>query len=219
MSATSRGLQGRRRFGRLPHRCLKAGQGKIGVRPADHRPRQRKTFRIAALGGGLERRTAGIRKTEQFGSLVECFADGVVDSGSESIVIAHALDCENLGVAARRQQYQKGKGDAGGETRRQRMRLEMVDSEERLADRDRDPLGRHQPDQHASDQARSRRRRDAVEISRRHPRLRERARDQQVDDLDMGARRDLRHNPAVGRMSRNLTHHFVGQDLTRAVRP
>ena len=35
----------------------------------------------------------------------------------------------------------------------------------------------------------------------------------------MGARRDLRHDAAEGRMGRDLTHHLVGENLARAVGP
>ena len=46
---------------------------------------------------------------------------------------------------------------------------------------------------------------------------RERAGDQQVDDLDMGAGRDLRHDAAERRVRGDLAHHFVGEDFARAV--
>ncbi len=89
------------------------------------------------------------------------------------------------------------------------MGLEMVDGDERLADRKRDPLGRHQPDNDPADQARSRGGRHAVEVPDGHPRLRKRPRDERIDNLDMGARRDFRHDAAEGRVSRDLAHHFV----------
>ena len=84
-----------RRFGRVPHRRLEAGKGKVGVRPAEHGPRQREAFRIAALGRRFDRRTAGISKAEQFSGLVEGLADGVVHRRAQPIVIAHPLDREN----------------------------------------------------------------------------------------------------------------------------
>ncbi len=61
-------------------------------------------------------------------------------------------------------QHEKGEGDAVGQARGQRVRLEMVDGDERLAARQRHALAGHQPDQHAADEAGTRRRRDAVEI-------------------------------------------------------
>ena len=98
------------------------------------------------------------------------------------------------------------------------MRLEMVDGEERLAGRQRHALAGHQADQHAADQARAGRRGDAVELRPRlRPAVRERASDQPVDDLDMGARGDLRHDAAIGRVGGDLAHHLVGENLARAV--
>ena len=66
-------------------------------------------------------------------------------------------------MAAGGEQQQIGKGEPAVEPRDQRVRLEMVDGDERLAGRQRHALARHQPDQHAADQARPRRRGDAVE--------------------------------------------------------
>ena len=44
------------------------------------------------------------------------------------------------------------------------MRLEMIDGDEGLAARQRQRLARHEPDEHAADEARARRGRDAVEV-------------------------------------------------------
>ena len=93
------------------------------------------------------------------------------------------------------------------------MRLEVIDGDERLAAGQRHPLARHQPDEHAADEARTRRRRNAIEILGRDFRPRERARDERVDDLDMGARRDLRHNAAERGVRGDLAHHLVGEDF------
>jgi hypothetical protein len=89
----------------------------------------------------------------------------------------------------------------------------MVDGDERLAARQCNALARHQPNQHAADEAGTCRRRHSVEVLGRDLGPRERAPDQQVDDLDMGARRNLRHNSAERRVRGDLAHHFVGQDF------
>ena len=60
--------------------------------------------------------------------------------------------------------HEKGEGDALRQTRGQRMRLEVVDGDEGLAARQRHALARHQPDQHAADEARTRRGRHAIEV-------------------------------------------------------
>jgi hypothetical protein len=95
----------------------------------------------------------------------------------------------------------------------QRVRLEVVDGDERLAARQRHTLARHQPNKHAADESRTSRGRHAVEILGRDFGPRERARDQQVDDLDMGARRDLRDNSAERRVCGDLAHQLVGKDF------
>jgi hypothetical protein len=121
-------------------------------------------------------------------------------------------------VPARGEQQEIGKRQTAGKPRRQRVRLEVIDGEERLARGKRDPLAGHQADQHAADQAGPCRRGDAVEVARAHVGAAQRPGDQRVDDFDMGARRDLRHDAAIGRMRGDLAHHFVGQDFAGAVR-
>ena len=81
-------------------------------------------------------------------------------------------------MAARGEEKEIGKSDIGGEARGQRVRLEMVDGDERLAAGQRHALARHQPDQHAADEAGPRGRRHAVEVLRRDARPPESARDQ-----------------------------------------
>ena len=116
-------------------------------------------------------------------------------------------------MPARGDKHEKGEGDAVRQARGQRVRLEVVDGDERLAARQRHALARHQPNKHAADEARTGRGRHAVEILGRDFGPRERARDQEVDDLDMGARRNLRHNPAERRVRGDLTHQLVGEDF------
>ena len=117
-------------------------------------------------------------------------------------------------MPARGDKHEKGEGDAVRQARGQRVRLEVVDGDERLAARQRHALARHQPNKHAADEARTGRGRHAVEILGCDFRPRERPRDQEVDDLDMGARRNFRHNPAERRVRGDLTHQLVGEDFT-----
>ena len=69
----------------------------------------------------------------------------------------------------------------------------------------------------AADEARTRRRRHAIEILGRDFGPCERAGDERVDDLDMGARRNLRHNAPERRVRGDLAHHFVGKDFAGAI--
>ena len=122
-------------------------------------------------------------------------------------------------MAARDEQQQIGKFDPIGEARGQRMRFEMVDRHERLGGGERQRLAGGEPDDDAADQAGPGGGRDAVEIGEFHLRLGERPRDDRVDDLDMGARGDLRHHAAEGGMFGDLAQHLVRQDFAAAVRP
>ena len=97
------------------------------------------------------------------------------------------------------------------------MRLKVVDGDERLSARQRDALARHEADEDAANQARTCGGRHAVQILGRDLGPLERARDEQVDDLDMGARRNLRHDAAEWRVRRDLAHHLVGENFARAV--
>ena len=116
-------------------------------------------------------------------------------------------------MAARGDEHEKGEGDPFREARGQRVRLEVVHGDEGLAARQRHALARHQPDKDAADKARSCRGGDSVEVLGGDLGSPERARDQQIDDLDMGAGRDLRHNAAERRVRGDLAHHLVGKDF------
>ncbi len=116
-------------------------------------------------------------------------------------------------MAARRQQDEIGKDDIGGEPRGQGVRLQVIDRDKRLSRREGDPFSSHQSDQDPTDQARPRGRCDAVKLFRRDARFGQSAADQRIDDLDMGARSDLRHDAAEGGMRGDLAHHFVGENF------
>jgi hypothetical protein len=120
-------------------------------------------------------------------------------------------------VPARDEEEEIGKGDVVGQPRRQRMAFEVVDREEGQAARGGDALRRHHADDHAADQARPRRRRDAVEIAEPESGLLERAPDDAVDRLQMGAGRDLWHDAAVGAVFLQLGIDDVRADGARIV--
>ncbi len=50
--------------------------------------------------GAFDLRTAGIWQAQHLRDLVEGLADGVVDRGAESHILADAGDCDDLGMAA-----------------------------------------------------------------------------------------------------------------------
>ena len=68
---------------------------------------------IAVLGQRLDRRTARIRKPEQFRGLVEGLAGGIVDGGRQPSIFADALHFEQLAMAARHEQQEIRKVEVG----------------------------------------------------------------------------------------------------------
>ena len=99
----------------------------------------------------------------------------------------------------------------------ERVRLEMIDRDERDAAPERDRLGGDDADDEPADQAWPCCRRDAIDLIERKPRLVERLKDRGIEQLDMGARRDLRHHPAIDLVQVELRAHHVRQDLAAPV--
>ena len=112
---------------------LEAGKREICVMAPGHRPRQRKPLGIAARRLLLHQRSAGKAEAEQLCGLVEGFADGVIDRPAEPQVIADAEHAEDLRVAAGREKQAIGKRRGVGQPRSERVRLQMVDRDQRLA--------------------------------------------------------------------------------------
>ena len=134
------------------------------MQASEHRPRQREARGIAGERLLLDLRAAGIAEPEQLRGLVEGFADGVVDGGAEPHVVADAEHRDDLGVPAGGEEQAIGKRRAVGEPRGERVRLEMIDRDQRLLADQRDRLGGGEADDHAADQSRSGGGGDAVEV-------------------------------------------------------
>ena len=124
-----------------------------------------------------------------------------------------------LGVAAGNEQQQIGKCEAVGQARRQGVALQMVDRVERLSGGARQRLARHQADDETADEAGSRGCGDRVDIRQLAAALRQRLADQPVEDLDMGARGDFRHDAAEGGVFLELRADHVGDDPAATVIP
>ncbi len=192
-----------------PDSGFETGKGKIRFRPAKHGARQIEPRRIAVPRQSLDLRSAGIGKAQHFPDLIEGFPGRVVDGRTEAEVVPNPLHRDQLGMAAGDQEQQIGKGEFVGEARRQGMRLEMVDRQERLTARQGQGFRRGQPHNDTADEARPRRRGDPVEVRQFDPGTGEGKLHEPVDDFDMGARRDLRHHPAVSGVLGDLAHDLV----------
>ena len=84
---------------------------------------------------------ARIGQSKQPRSLVIGLANGIIDGGAETHVLADAQHRDDLGVAAGGEEQAVGKRNPVGQPRRQRVRFEMIDGNQRLLDDKRDRLG------------------------------------------------------------------------------
>ena len=131
--------------------------------------------------------------------------------------MADADHRHDLGVAAGGEEQAIGKGERASEPRRQRVGLEMIDRDQRRIVHHRNRLRRGEADDHAADQAgpgggghRRQLRKADVGFLHRLP-------DDAVEQVDMGARRDLRHHAAETGVFRGLRAHDIGQNPAAAV--
>ena len=102
----------------------------------------------------------------------------------------------------------RGVGEPGG----QRVRLEVIDCNQRSLADHRNGLCRRQAHDQAANQARPRGDGDPVQGGKRQARIRHGPGDDHVEGLDVGARGDLRHHAAERRMLVDLREHDVGED-------
>ena len=195
---------------------LEPGEREIGIRRPNIGRGRAKRVGIAGPRRRFDRRAAGIGQAQQLGGLVESLADRVVHRRAEPVVVADALDGQNLRMAARGEQQQIGEGDPAARRATSAWASRWLTATNGLPVASAKPLPAIRP---TSTPPISPGPADAATPSRswRPSGLRQGAGDQHVDDLDMGARGDLRHHAAIGRMGGDLAHHLVGENLARAV--
>ena len=115
-------------------------------------------------------------------------------------------------MPARDQQQEVGEIEfLGDQPGAERVPLQVVDGEQRLVVDGGNRLAGHEAHHDRADQAGAGGGGHAVEIGEAHARLIHGAGDEAVEMLDVAARRDLRHDAAVGRMVGALGEHEVGQ--------
>ena len=101
--------------------------------------------------------------------------------------------------------------------RRQRMRFQVIDRDQRLAGGGGNGLGRGEADEDAADQPRPRRCRHAVEIGKGKARFLHCRLDDVVEMGDVGARRQFGYDAAIGLVLVDLRPHDIGEDFPLAV--
>ena len=85
----------------------------------------------------------------------------------------------------------------------------MIDRDQGLFLHQRNRLRRGEADDDAADQARAGGGGDAVDLDKAAPGVAHGGRDDHIERLYMGARRDLRHHAAEGAMLVELTQHDI----------
>ena len=75
-----------------------------------------------------------------------------------------------------------------------------------------DGLARHQPDHDTANQARARRRGNAIEVAKAGACVLHGLGDEPVEVFDMRARRDFRHHAAIGSVFVDLRQNEIGVD-------
>ena len=176
-----------------------------------------KRFGLPVAAARSTRRATGIRQAEQLGGLVESLAQRIVDRRAPALVIADTADQNELGMAARNQQHEIGKGQAVGQPSRQRMSLEMVHRIKRLAGCPRDGLAGHQPDDQPTDQPGTRCRSHGIDLLQSDAGALQRLLDQAVQCLDVSTRGDLGNHAAIGAVLVELAQDHVAFDDAGAV--
>jgi hydroxymethylbilane synthase len=178
----------------------------------DHRRRQGETLRIAVLGRALDSRSTGLTKTKQFGGFVERLAKRVIDGGGEPDVLADIAHQQRLRVATRHEQQHVRRRQPLGQADSERMRLQVIDGNQRFGGGQRQRLGCGQADNQPADQPRASRHGDAVQLIEPEPGSREGFTDQRVQAFDMGAGGDLRNDPTKSAVLLPLRSDDVGED-------
>lgn len=90
------------------HGSFEPREGKIEVRNLGMR--QFVGFGVAILSAFGDRGAAGVGQTEDFGDLVETFADGIVAGGADDLKLVMGGHVDDLSVATRDDEGEKRKG-------------------------------------------------------------------------------------------------------------
>ena len=161
----------------------------------------------------VDRRPARIPESEQPGDLVERLARGIVEGLSEDAVLAVALDRDDHRVAPRHEEDRERRGEIRlFEPCGVQMRLEVVHTDVRDVDGEREGLGcAHSYEERAGEPG-AVTGRDRVEVGELAARLDERLRDDSRDELHVSAARDLRDDATETRVEVDLARHHRRSD-------
>src|SRR5262249_41636918 len=131
-------------------RGLQSRERKIGILATMHWAGQAKTRRIATGSFFFDLRSAWETKAKQLGGLVEGLANGVILRRAKPNVVADAADSHDLGMPSGSEEQAIWERRSVRQPRRQRVRFEVIDGDQRFVFHERDRLGRGQADDHTA---------------------------------------------------------------------
>ncbi len=193
----------------MPDSRLQSRERKVWLLAAKHGPRQREPAGITLRSRALDSRTAGLTQAEKLRRLVEGFAQRVVDGRPQTLVTANIPDELQLRMPAGNEQKHIGRPEAVGQADGQRMRFEMINSQQRKSVRQGNGFCRGQTNDQAADQAWPRRCRNTIQIRPGNSGLAQGLLDYGIQALDVGACGNLRHDPTVGPVLLPLGAHDI----------
>lgn len=194
--------------------CFQSGKRKVTARPVEQRAWQAEAFCLPAHSLAFDSGATGLRQAQKTGHLVERLAGGVVDGAAKPAVIFDTAHQQKLAMPAGYQQHEIGEFQPVGQPRRQGVPCQMVDANQRKPCCGGQSLGHHHAGQNAADQARPCRYRNAVNVTQRHARLRQRLFDAVVKPFCVGPSRNFRDNAAEIGVECRLPFDHGRQDVT-----
>src|SRR5207237_7573876 len=181
----------------------------IAALPAFERARQSKAVGVARARCPFDCRPAGIAQTDQLSRLVKRLSGGVVERRAEADITPDTCARQELAMPAGNQEEKIGKGNIISQASRQSVRFEMVNRDKRLVGGPCDALRGHSADNQTANQTRARGGSYAINLCQCDVGRSERAVDYTIKVIEVGPRRDLRHDSAEGRMLDLLPMNLV----------
>ena len=191
------------------------------VEPRDLGNREREGLSVAVLREPIDRRAARVAEAEQPRTLVERLPRRVVECRPEQLVRTALPHGQQLRMAAAREQAEERRLDLDRvEIKRGNVSVEVVDWDQRQLARPRECLRSRNADEERTHESRPLCDGDGLDLRERDAAAVERLAHHRPDELEVAARRDLRHDAAVARVQLilrrdNRCPHLTGRGHER----
>src|SRR5688572_9098207 len=197
---------------------FQAAEAEVEARTVEHGSRELEHARAAMFSQGRQRRPARVAEAEQLRRLVEGLTGGVVPGLPQDPVAANPLHLDQEGVATRDLQgHEREAGGARLEGGRQQMALQVMDADDGYAPGVAERARYRGADQKRADETGPRGIRNAVNGLRFGAGLRQDRFDHRQEALNVLARGELRHDPAVAAVQLDLAEDAVRHEALFAV--